>query len=148
MGILHFVKVDLGVSLGKLSLRLLECNVILDSPLIKLLLDTSLADGLVSYIVKLSDDKIVNLLVGVRAHNSIHLGSLSLELQEGFHELRSDIFILYLSQDGLFLVNVLINLLDSFVDGHALLTVLLLQFLDEVEHALLIELHLGAEEKL
>lgn len=65
MGILHFVKVDLGVSLGELSLRLLECNVILDSPLIKLLLDTSLADGLVSYIVKLSDDKIVNLLVGV-----------------------------------------------------------------------------------
>jgi len=73
------------------------------------------------------------------------LGSLCLEFQETFHKNRADIFILDLPHRGLILVCVLVDLLDFLVNGHALVSVLLLQFLNEVEHALLVEFELGAQ---
>ena len=148
MGVLHFIEIDLGVRLDKLRFRLLERNVILDRALVKLLLDASLADGLVGDIIELRDDQVIDLLVGVRTHDPVHLRSLRLELQERFHECRSDIFIFDLAHHGLILIDVLVDLLDFFVDCLALIAVLLLQFLDEVEHALLIELNFGAEQEL
>ena len=88
----------------------------MDGAFVEALAQACLADGLVGDIVELSDDQVIDLLVRVRTHDPVHLSSLSLELQERFHENRSDIFIFDLANHGLILIDVLVNLLDFLID--------------------------------
>ena len=136
------------MDVAKLSIKLLERGIVLNSAFIELLLHTSLANRLVGDIIQLGNEQVIDALLSILAHDAVDLGCLLLELQEAFHEGRTNIFILHRADHALILLAIIINLLYLLINGKALFTALLLQFLDEVEHSLLIELELCAEKEL
>lgn len=136
------------MNIGKLSIKLLEGAIVLNSAFIQLLLDTCLSNSLVGDIVELGDKQIVDAILRIRTHDTIHGGSLLLERQEVLHEGSTYIFILDTSDQVLVLLTRFIDLLDLLVDAHTFVAALLLQLLDEVEHSLLVELELGTKDEL
>ena len=79
VGSLDLLEVDLAMSLGQLCIELLVQLVVLDSAFVEFLLDSSLTDSFVSYIVKLGNEKIINLLAGILAHDACDCCCLLLE---------------------------------------------------------------------
>ena len=135
------------MSFLQLLLHVLEQLFALYRTLVHLLLHSALLDCLVSNIVKLCNEQIVHLISTVARHNSHDLSHLSLEFNDFFSELASRLLISNLPDKLLVLVNLLVRLLDRFVDLSTLIEVLLLQGLDSVEQLFLRELNFCFHEQ-
>jgi hypothetical protein len=132
----HFVEIDFVESSFKLQIQFLVLLLIFHGAFIELFLDSRLAHGFVSCIVKLGDQKVVKLVGRVLGHDAIDGGDLLLESNHLVHHVGADRFILDFANSILTLVHLLVDLFDLLVDLLADILWHLLQLLDVIKDSL------------